>query len=476
MLNNFTRLRLRARVAAAIFAVLTGLGIGVIVLAGMILASKISAEAMQGWQYSIPAAVVVVSIAALLGLFLPTDKRLARQLDEEHHLDERVRTMIALRDEDDVFAQVQREDAEEKLSEIKFNPRRPKQLIAMILALVLAVTCLTTALVIPAQAPYEEPEEPLSAFDKQWILTELGNVIDTVEASLIADTLKASLLSELRSLYSFVEAHEYASEMKIEAIKTVIRTDAALDDENTALPLGSAFAACTNAKLKELGAELIKLNGTGVQKKLGELKDSLESAGDDEISFAADELSAAIDASDANATSPLVMLLSNLSSAIRGYANGNSTADDAFGTVRADALNQVMVQSINKLVTESVISRLCSLFGITVDDLVNAGADEDINITPPTQRPAEGDEEEDEGDGNENEEMGSGGIGTGDRVYGSNDMIYNPYTNEYVPYGQVFDEYNNKVLQMVEDGRIPPDFEEFIKEYFRSLSDYTPEE
>ncbi len=470
--KNYTRLRKKARLTSALISVLLGLGVGVLELAVTLLVMKLTGKGAEAWLYISAVGVTVVTIPFFWFLLVPTDRRFAKRLDEEHALGERVRTMVAFRDSEDAFAVLQREDAEEKLGSVRFNPWRRGQLITLAVVLVLAVALLTTALVVPKRDAQKEPEQVISEFDKQFILAELSAIRSTVEKSLISDELKADTLEELGSLVTFVEAHDYLSEMKIEAIKSVIRIDAALDAENTALPLGERLSACTNTKLRELGAELAKLNGTGVQKKLGELKGALADSSADEISFVADELVAAIEASGADAASSLTSLLKNLASALRGCTESGDV-DTAFGTVQTDAMNEVMLQSINKRVIETTVSRLCTLFGITLEELVNAGADEDIEITPPSQgTPGE---DVDDGKKDENEEIGAGGIGTGDRVYGSNDMIYNPYVNDYVPYGQVLDEYNNRVLQMLADGRIPPDFEDFIQEYFRSLSAYEPE-
>ncbi len=474
MSPNYTRLRKRARLVSVVVSVLFGAGLGVAVLASLILAMKLSDQPVGFLHYIIAACVMIVSALVILAVLMPTDKRFAKRLDEEHKLNEKVRTMVAFRASDDAFAMVQRMDADEALGQIKFTPWRRKQLIPLVVVFVVAAALLVTALVIPRTTEEPPPEQTVTEFNKAFILAELSDIKNTVEKSLIADTLKTKAVAELTSLYNFVEAHEYLSEMKIEAIKSVIKIDTALDEANTALLIGEKLSESTNQKLRELGGELTDLNGTGVQKKLGELQEVLMGQSTDEIAFVADELSAMIEASGADDTSILTSLFVNLAAALSGCESSSDAAlNTAFGTVKTDAMTQVMVQNINKLEIGRAVSRLCSLFSITVEELVTSGADEDIDITPPTPTPPEEDEGGD--DYYESEDIGSGGIGTGDRVYGSNDMIYNPYTNTHVPYGQLLDEYNNRVLQLVEDGRIPPDFETFIKEYFRSLSAYEPE-
>ncbi len=472
--QNFVNYRKKTRRVSLLVSFFLALGVGAAVLAGIILAFKYYGRPVEVLHYIIAVCAVFISFPLFVLVLTPSDKRLAKRLDDEHHLNEKVRTMVEFKDSADPFAELQREDADEKLGKIKFTPWRKKSLISMILVLVISSASLLTAFIVPGRADYVEPEKPLTEFDKQWILTELSDLIDTVEKSLISDPLKEQTLEELVSLKDFVSGHDYLSEMNLQAIKSVIKINGALKNENTALLIGEKLSECKNTTLKELGSELLKLNGTNVQKKIVQLMNELDGANKEEVSFVADEITAAIESSGADTASPFTALMKNLASALHGYSNDSlSSVEDAFGNVKTEAMNQTMIQNINKMITGTVISRLSSLFGITANDLIEAGADEDIDINPPSVLPPEDDGDEGK---DENDQIGSGGIGTGDRIYGSNDMIYNPYTDEYVPYGEVFDEYNNKVLQMVEDGRIPQDFEEFIKEYFRGLSDYTPEE
>ncbi len=492
MSNHFSRLRVKRWLFSTLLAViLYGIGVGVVTFSGVIIAAKL--QAGSGLRYyliavgiALAAGVVMSLLASLLAspvfllAHLPPKKRFAKHLDETYDLKEKARTMVALEGQTDTFAEVQRMDAEMHISEIKFSLWNIKQLIAFILVLTISLTALLTALVVPARsgAGAGPNEDPVTEFDKQRILIELSNIKSTVEKSLITDSLKADTVTEIASLIAFVETHEYLSEMKIEATKSVIKIDDALDGENTAIPIAERLQACNNQTLTELGAELAKLSDSGVRKKLDQLADELSGGDKTEASYVADELAAAITAAGTDNTSPFTTMMRNLVSALHGYASGSvSSIDAAFATVKADdaLVTRVMMQNLNQMIVETAKTRICTLFGITVEDLVASGADSDINIEPPTVETPPDEGEDDKNDW-ENEEIGSGGIGTGDRIYGSNDMIYNPYTNEYVPYGQVYDEYNNRVLQMVEDGRIPQDFEDFIKEYFRSLSEYKPAE
>ncbi len=464
--NNFASAKKKTRLSVIILSMILGITVGAIGLAVPLLVLKLLGKLIPVWLYIIAGSLIPIAALISYLFIMPSDQRLAKSIDEDHALNEKMRTMVEFRNSNNAFALLQREDADEKFGKIKFSPWRKKQLITILVLFIVSIALLVTAFVLPGR-DNTEPEKPLTEFDKQWIIAELSNVVATVEKSDIEPLLKTETLNELKQLISFVETHDYLSEMKLAAINAVINIEKSLKNTNSAPMLSEKLSLCTTKDLKDLGTELSKFNGNGVQKKINALKASSK----ENMSFIADELSAAISSSGANASSELVVILNNLVSSMRGYVNGTvSSIDDVFGTSAFDSMDQVMLQSFNKMTIQNAKANVCKLFGITEKDLVESGADDDIDISSPGIPPSEVVTPDDEKE--ENPELGTGGIGTGDRIYGSNDVIYNPYTNKYVPYGEVYDEYNNRLLEMQKDGLIPPDFEDFVNEYFRSLSDY----
>ncbi len=471
--QNFKKCKKQTRIVSLVVASVISLGVGAATLGAFILAFKLLGTQIPIYSYIIAAIAFSISFVVFALLLVPGDRRLAKRLDNEHGLHEKISTMVEFQNSDEPFARLQREDADEKLGRVKFSPWRKKQLVSMILVFVFSFAIFTTSIIVPSATEQLPPEPPLSQFDKEWILAELSDIISSVEKSIVEDSLKASALTELKSLAAFVREHEYLSEMKMRAVKTVIAVSRNLSSTNSAQQIGVALASCRDENVRALGDAFSKLNGNSVQKSITSLMNSMKSMTRDEVGSVADEMNAALSASGADTETPLYVMFKNFVSALYGYSNsGISLIEDAFGTIKNDALTETMQQNLNKLIIQTAISRVCTLFGITSLDLAESGADEDVSTELPTP-PATEDEGEDKED--PDQVIGSGGIGSGDRVYGSNDYIYNPYTNTYVPYGEVFDEYNNRILQSIQDGIIPPDFEEFTKEYFKSLSAYNPE-
>ncbi len=473
--KHFTLIRKKTRLAAFVTAVILGVGVGVIAVSAMLLASKLFLMTFKIWMYclaGVGSAVVTTAVAYLV--FMPSEKRLAKRLDEEHGLDEKMRTMVEFKNSDNAFMKLQREDADEKLGHIKVVPWRKRQLLCAILVFVISLGCFTGAAVVPRR-PDGSAEPPISDFDKQWILADLAELITMVEKSLITESLKTSTLDGLNGLVTFVQTHDYMSEMKGEAIQVVLSTNNAYSKINSSTKIGEALADSTIQSLLDLGVGLTEISGNKSKKALEALQDMLEGVSEDDYVSASDEISSAVRSSGVAPSNTLGSLFNNLASALRIASDGELSLDDAFGSIPAQVSTELMVQNINKrIVQDQVIPKLCEMFSITAEDLEDYEGGGDIEVLPPVN-PNPPDDEDDPDKEEPDDQIGGGGMGTGDLIYGSNDVIYDPYTNTYVPYGTLLAEYNARALDMIEDGKIPPDFSDFVNEYFKNLSEYKPE-
>ncbi len=473
MEKHFALIRRKTRLAALVTAVILGIGVGVTAVSALLLVSKLSGIKVEMLYYIIAGAAMPVVSCVAYFVFAPSDKRLAKRLDEEHGLNEKMRTMVEFKNSNDAFMKLQREDADEKLGQLKVVPWRKRQLIAAILVLIISVGCFVGAAVVPRR-PDGTAEPPVGDFDKQWIIAELTELTEMVEKSLVVDSLKETALKGLKGLISFVRSHDYMSEMKTEAIQVVLSINSAFIKVNSANKIGECFAESTMQPLKELGGGLLEISGSKSKKALDALQDVLEGSSIDDAAAASDEITSALRNSGVASSNALCSLLNNLSSALRIASNGDISIDDAFGTIPAQVSTELMVQNINKrVIQDQVIPKLCEIFSITLDDLSEYEGGDEVEILPPssTLPPEEDDSDVKDPD----QPIGGGGMGTGDLVYGSNDVIYDPYTNTYVAYGTLLAEYNAKAIDMIEDGKIPPDFSEFVNEYFKTLSEYKPE-
>ncbi len=469
--KHFLKVKRKTRLAALVSAVITGVALGLISAAAIMIISKLSAKSIDPLYYLCSAGIAIAASALLFAVFMPSSKRLAKRIDEENRLDERVRTMLALDGREDMFSVLQREDTEEKLAGAKVKFWRKKQVISAIVTLALSIGCMTGAILVPVKA--EEGEKPLDEFDKQWLLADLSDIISLVEGSTMDEQLRDITLEELNGLVDFVNGHDMMSEIKAEAITVVIDVNAELKRTNTAEGIGSALAGSSNSALAALADGLSSLSGNTVRKGLESLYEAITS--DDErteASSASDELSYAM--TDVDSSSAVTRILKNLVSAMKNYSDeGEVDIDGAFDMAKSQLSPEIMTQILNKTTIQTVTTRLCSLFGIVQSDL-DTETDDPIIINPPKQD--EGTDEAPDDDDDDNQQIGSGGIGTGELIYGSNDMIYDYRTNTYVPFGQLLADYRAKANEKVNDGKFDEDFAEFVKAYFQKISESKSED
>ena len=458
--KNFLKFRRKVRTEAILSALFIGLGAGLISYAAAAIVYKLSGRALPLFYYAIFGGGALLVSLILYFIFTPSDKRLAKRLDSLYSLDEKVSTMVEFKDSDDGFAVLQREDAEEKLAEQSIRAVKSTRLIASILVLFIAVGSLVGSLFVPMKV---DTETPIDEFDKQWIITAINELITIVESAYIDDTLKASAVTELKSLLDFVEGSQLLSEMKTEAVKTVIAIKQALDNANSAEAIAEQFAASQDENIKNLGNQMSELSGSGAKKALVSLGEALSDVSADDVLFACDEINTYLQSSGVRSDDAVYMMFKTLIATVKADPSKVENECESASNILSAA---VIIQNVNKSTISVVINKLCNLFGITEDDLTAVDPDTDIDIGAPSDKnPIPDDptvEEPDVG-------IGSGGIGTGDVIYGSNDMIYDPHTKSYRPYGEVINEYFAKANEYMTDGKTSQEISDALEEYFGIL-------
>lgn len=461
MSKSFNKFKRRVRAQAIASAVLWGLAVGLLAFSILTLIAKLLGNELDPIYYAVVGGGAALVSLALYFILMPSDIRLAKRLDALYSLDEKVATMVVLKDKDDPFVLLQREDADEKLGEKPRKQLKSKPLVAGLIVLFIAIGSVVGAWLMPVKA--EAGEAPIDEFDKQWLIAAIGELITTVENAYIDDGLRQDTLVELRSLLAFVEDSELLSEMKTEAIRTVIAINRALVTANSAEAIGKQMLSSSTAEMAELGAALTELSGTNSKKALQALGSAASAGGASDATFIADELDTYLQHSGVRSDEALYMLFKGLVSTLK---TDHGEAEDEFDKASKTLGSAVVVQNVNKTTVNVVITKLCNLFGITESDIAEVDPDADIVIRDPSQSeemPDDSEVDEPEGD------MGSGGLGTGEVIYGSNDLIFDPYTNTYRPYGEVLNDYFVKANEQITDGKTSDEISDAVEEYFDIL-------
>lgn len=135
-----------------------------------------------------------------------SDSMLAKRLDKTFELHEKTQTMVEFAKSDGIIANIQREDARERLSEIPVRRMGFPHRTLYIVMPILCAALLITALVFPVSAdlPDEDkvPEEPPRDIT-EWEWKALDELIETVRASAADETImKPKTLDALENLRS----------------------------------------------------------------------------------------------------------------------------------------------------------------------------------------------------------------------------------------------------------------------------------
>ena len=438
-----------------------------------------------------------VMLAAVLGgafaltflvsllIFKKSDKKLALGIDTELNFNERVQTMVAFKSESGSVIDMQREDANRRLMAVKRVKITRKGRLASVLAFILAAGMLASSiLLVPQKVEAAEPEAEYEMTDYEKQL--LQNLIEYVERSAAVEKEKKDIVERLKYLQSYLEDTVKESEKKNQVVSIILDVNAAVDkvnflddlknvSEERGFTTVSRFAdtltilrASTrpNANMAEAFAA-IQLSLSPTRAEFVDVS-SFERMGD-----FVNEVKAAIATVKnvdltATATDPFIASLTAFCEEISEFCGGAKPQPTIvqeqfdiffFGTPPyeeslAASLEQLNVkklynalcqENVNIEVGKYVVSQLMSIFNISKEMLPSEaedmiGTDDGNEYAPP--------EEEEE------QVITNGGLGDGNLLFGGNDTIYYPEEEDYAHYGDAIAFYQNKIIDMIENGLI----------------------
>ncbi|MBR7116413.1 MAG: hypothetical protein IKC87_01735 [Clostridia bacterium] len=472
---NFLRFKNKAFIIRLSKSILSGAAVGTLTAGVLLLLMKLMVMELIPW-------IVIVSGlgGAMLSFGLSflllggSDMTLARRLDTEFSLKEKVRTMVEYRDGEGAMLAIQREDAEESLSRIPTKSFKAKRLWIYIVAVCLGAAMLLVGIFAPDQRKPDEDEIvpfELSAMQRAGI----NELISYVDGSGAEAAVKSALKDELAKLLEQLEDAETVPEMQailstslteitkitydsssVTEILTSMWTGAdalmrvfakSLDTSKWDEPEWGDFAEGFMAFRNELGYtgeaetstedELIadlrwKLDAICL-KTDNSLKNSRIAEDDKLYAVIARFLYADGVSSDGKSLSGLKKLLTSLDSMT--HAQALIELDHTFEVMSNEIYAVLAELKINANTGEYVLSKLSVLFGAPIPKF------ERPNLKDPGES-GSNDEDKDE-------DSVGGGVGEGVQ-YGSNDLVLDPITGKYVEYGTLYSAYNALMIEKLE--------------------------
>lgn len=162
----------------------------------------------------------------------PNDTSVAVRLDKTFNLDEKVQTMIELKDETGVIIDIQRNDTLRRLGSINAKQLGLKINKAIYFVITLGLLIFTASFVVPSV--YHEIIDPEPEFSlTEWQILQIEKLIDYVDSTKMKDNMKSSYNNELRSLVTSLEESTKEAQMKANVLTAITNINLKMMQENT---------------------------------------------------------------------------------------------------------------------------------------------------------------------------------------------------------------------------------------------------
>ncbi len=479
MENNFKKLKNKLRFWAIFKCALFGVALAVIAASAYVIVQKFMTVLPQAITASvIGISTALVSFGIGIAIVRPTEKRLAKIIDERLSLGEKVQTMVAFRNDTSVMANIQREDTEEILSAADKNKLRSSRWWVSLIPSLLAATLAVTAFVLPVKTPDPITPPGTDIQNDVWELTEwhimrMRTLIEKVEKSEMVDDGKSRVVDILEALITSLEDVKSNSQMKTIVIDAMIRIDGVTDGINTFTSVVRAMRQSSNTSVFGFSETIGIPSDPITESKYQALRVSFKKENaTSELTFFAKDLMNSLNGTGISRDDALYIAIKDYSDALEAFSDSiDKLTEDEYSSgltkifeASAEKISLALTeQNQNRVTSDSTNRELMEIFDVEWAEL-------------PEELRNPNDEEAGTFDGsyddtNKDEELvgNGGGLGGGDVLYGSNDAVYDPDRGEKVVYGEIIDKYDGKKTTELDERSFSDELREWIDDYFSDL-------
>lgn len=509
MNDGFKKLKTKRLISAAIRSLICGVAAGLAAAGIALLCVKLCVVYLDVWYYVLIGLAAAVAVGVgLFFAFRGSDKSLAKEIDTDYSLQERVQTMVEFSGLEGEIVEVQRQDTSAMLAALP--PQRKKtfiKLLGCLISLIAACGVFVTAAVLPADAGavFDPGNDKYVATENQ--ITALNILITDVNNSALEDGLKndvSKALNELKDGLNDITVYGVQDALT----KAVTTVDGLIYEANsykTVCPefgksqitayLAREFNNCiityqtrnvnivSYPQVENLYTLIEDAMTNGVKQQVTALRAKLNvEKNSTEVSLAGrmDEIIRSCDATLAacgkyaeddfyKALGSYAEGLKTLYASLASYTDGylQNTFNSLAETLTVESASALHKQSFNRMMQDFIRNKLADTFsdvGFEMPPL-----DDGITVNLPA-----GDDDGPGGNGGDGDDdgkdPGKGSDGDKEIEFGSDDKIFNPLTGEYVSYLELLDYYQNLVDKKINDGDLSPELIEYLQDYFSSLT------
>ena len=498
MTENFSVVKKKFKIIAAIVGGIVGICLGLLVVGAVLLALRLSGIELH-WAIYLAIGLVTAALTGVGAFFiaLPSDRKIAKKLDRDFALGEKVQTMVeySAAENPSKMVLLQREQADEALGSVAKKRINVKGLFKFAFIPVLAAAMFVGGIMTPMNKSSDVPYDP--PYDiTQTQKTALLSLIKDVEGSDLGEGIKTPTLEVLNGLVEKLEETTTQSVMKDAVISAIKLIDGLVAAQNDYLSVYASIASdeslASLASATVEGVAFYKTGGTDLQSMdavNAKYKEAPQAIYDfiygwtEEFTSQFDEMTAVSQVTPVlsnfsqtfytklvvegeapeigqsvlyDSFRTFISGLTNLSSGISGMSMQLFLVevDNVMNAMTESVTNELVVQSYNCMMDDYIRNSLARIFGLSRTEI---GSNE-------TVIPDVG--------GNEDGEEGpshSGGFGEGEIHYGSDDLVLDPDTLEKVPYGELINKYNAAIQERINAGDTPEELAKYIRKYFDAL-------
>ena len=479
--------------SAILKSVVCGISFGLVAVSIMLLSFKLNAITINaGYYVLLGLGGALVCGAIVFMIFMPTDKYVAKKLDNEYELGERVQTSLEFSQQDGMLVKFQRYDAGEKMKELPRAKFRFSRVWQYFVIAILAVALTFTAFFIPAKTvlgdngptfdDVDDTPYSLTAFQE----AAINELIKNVRESALEDGLKNDTAAELGKLLENLRLATNMGEMRNSVNYAIYYINENILSANTNVQISAVMknsvpylsdaiddGIVTHRQIQLLDFNNVKYYNTNmiglitnaVTPHLLNMFSALTVDGGDlsaSLGGLAKSISSALSASELDTDDGLYTVLNGFATKLVEISaqepwEASQSIDSLYRVFSDDLTDAISVQSNNLAMNRFIRNRLQIVFGMYESD-------PDYVPGLSSENP-----EEPEGPGDsEGPAQGDGKL-DGDIIFGSKDKVFNPLTGEYVPYGELLQWYYEEFGKLVESGTLSPEQVHAATVYFDLL-------
>lgn len=463
--KGFLKFQKKIRTNTLLMAVVFGVACGLLVASSILLLQKIFATPNLFLCIGCGVGVAVLASGLLYLIKRPTDKRIAKRLDHDLQLHEKVQTMIEFQNEPGDMIALQRMDTERILEETPLKQLKRKHIWRHFIVPVVSCAVFVTAILVPVAGAIQPPADEDGFVFTPWQEQALIDLIEEVNASNMEDSPKRDVVSSLKSLLATLKQANKESVMHTEVVATITEIYDIVEAHNSYDVFGRNMTTSTNTMVAKLGTAITTLDAEAMTQCLTEAAATVTDQTNGVVLASA--LEAILAQISVEEDDILMQTMTSFITDLKAAQTADhfslvfQTAGDVFDSA-------LLKQKNNEEVRKDTIFRLMEIFGIADSELpVNVLA----NLTSGTLDEGEYADKEDD----DEQTIHAGGLGSGEMIYGSDDMIYDPELDAYVTYGEVINGYYAIITEQLVDGNVSAELEQVLTDYFAYLFNGTAE-